>query len=71
LDSETHALDGDKCFLDSETHVLDGDKCFLDSETHALDVKTRLQIALHIAQGNFLIFEIPYFIFSLLIDDFN
>jgi len=29
------------------------DKGGLDSETHALDGKTRLQIALHIAQGNY------------------
>jgi len=28
------------------------DKGVLDWETHALDGKTRLQIALHIAQGN-------------------
>jgi hypothetical protein len=29
------------------------DEGFLDSKTHALDWKTRLQIALHIAQGNY------------------
>jgi len=34
------------------------DKGVLDSETHALDGKTRLQIALHMAQGNYYIFFI-------------
>jgi hypothetical protein len=29
------------------------DNGVLDSETRALDAKTRLQIALHIAQGNY------------------
>jgi hypothetical protein len=29
------------------------DKGVLDSETHALDGKTGLQIALHIAKGNY------------------
>ncbi len=47
------------------------DKGVLDSETHALGGKTQLQIALHIAQGNYQIFKIMCLIFSLSIEIFN